>query len=165
MKADFNKAVEESKRILITFGVDSPPVPLTNIVSSYGINIVYADFSSLPKGNEIAGFMDFDKKKIVVNKDDPPNRQRFTIAHELGHYLLHKDYVKDESRYNVLLRRPLKDLDYTKEEQEANCFAANLLVPKEMLEKYKKIPNSISASLFAVSEDVIKFRKLYNHLS
>src|SRR5205823_4215324 len=97
---------------------------------------------------------------IVVNKDDPSTRQRFTIAHELGHYILHQDYVKDESKYKVLLRRPLQDLDYTKEEKEANCFAANLLVPNDLFKKYKDVPNGINSTLFAVSEDVIKFSKM-----
>lgn len=162
---NYQKALAESKKILSIFGIDSPPIPLTDVVSSYGLNIVYADFSSITKGNEIAGFMDFENKKIVVNKDDPPNRQRFTIAHELGHYLLHQDYVKDESKYAVLLRRPLEDKNYSTEEKEANCFAASLLVPDELLRKYKSIPNSIIASLFAVSEDVIKFRKMNLNLS
>ena len=96
----------------------------------------------------------------MVNKDDPPNRQRFTIAHELGHYIMQKEYVKDESKYKVLLRRPLKDLNYTKEEKEANCFAAYLLVPSDLMEKYKDVSTSISASLFAVSEDVIRYSKM-----
>lgn len=159
MSADFKKAEQESKDILTTFGVDSPPVPLADIVSSYGLNIKYADFSSIPEGNKIAGFIDLETSNIYVNKDDSPNRQRFTIAHELGHYILHKDYVKDEEKYSVLLRVPLKDRDYAPEEQEANCFAASLLVPNELLKKYKDIPNTIKASIFAVSEDVIKYRK------
>lgn len=160
MPANFQSAIQESKDILTSFGVDAPPVPLADIVSSYGLNILYADLSKIKKGNEIAGFIDFDKKRIVVNKDDPPNRQRFTIAHELGHYILHKDYVKNDSEYKVLLRRPLKDQNYTKEEKEANCFAAYLLVPNNLIEKYKDIPTSISASLFAVSEEVIKYSKM-----
>lgn len=160
MNSNLQKAIQESKKILTTFGVDSPPVPLTDIVTSYGLDIVYADFSPLPQGNEIAGFIDFENKKIYVNKDDPPNRQRFTIAHELGHYILHPDLIKNESKYKVLLRRPLNDKKYTPEETEANCFAAYLLVPSELLEKYKDIPNSINSSIFAVSENVIKFSKM-----
>lgn len=159
MNIYMQKAINESKNILATFGVDSPPVPLIDIVASHGLNIVYADFSTIKKGNEIAGFIDFKKKRIIVNKDDSPNRQRFTIAHELGHYILHQDYVKDAKKYKVLLRRPLKDANYTPEERAANCFAAYLLVPSNLLKKYNDIPNSIAASLFAVSEDVIKYSK------
>lgn len=164
MSDNLQKAIDISKDILTTFGVDSPPIPLTDIVAAHGLNIVYADFSAVKNGNKIAGFLDFDAHKIYVNKDDPSNRQRFTIAHELGHFLLHQDYVKDESKYNVLLRTPLKDKDYTPEEKEANCFAAYLLVPSELLKKYEKYPNSIVASLFAVSEDVIKYSKMRAHL-
>lgn len=159
MKANFIKAENEATDILKTFGVDSPPIPLLDIVSSYGIEISYADFSDVPHGNEIAGFIDLEKNKIVVNEDDSPNRQRFTIAHELGHFIMHQNYIKDGKKYNVLLRMPLKNHNYTPEEQEANCFAASLLVPKMLLESYSELPNGISASLFAVSEDVIKYRK------
>ncbi len=164
MLGDLQKAIQESKNILATFGVDAPPVPLADIVTSQGLNIIYADFSDIAKGNEIAGFIDFDNKRIVVNKDDSPNRQRFTIAHELGHYLLHKEYVQDVKKYKVLLRRPLKNGSYALEEKEANCFAAYLLVPSNLLKKYEKLPNSINASLFAVSEDVIAYSKKRTHL-
>lgn len=157
--ADYKKAIEESNRIVSTFGVDTPPVPLLEMVSSYGLDVVTLDFSVIPSGNEIAGFLDFDKKIIVINKADSPNRQRFTIAHELGHFLLHQDYAMDKDRYMVLLRRPLKDTNYSNEEKEANCFAAYLLVPPEILQKYKDVPNGIIATMFAVSEDVIKFSR------
>lgn len=160
MSAGLQKAIDESKKILATFGVDSPPVPLRDIVSSFGLNIIYADFSKMPRGNEIAGFIDFDKKKIYVNKDDSPNRRRFTIAHELGHYIMHKAYIKNESKYKVLLRKPLEDKNYTPEEKEANCFAAYLLVPDELLNKYKDVSNSINSALFVVSQDVIKYSKM-----
>jgi len=163
MSPNFNKAIDKSTEVLSSFGVDSPPVPLIDIVTSYGIDIVYANFSSIPKGNEIAGFIDLDRNKIFVNKSDSPSRQRFTIAHEFGHYLLHESYVRDKKRYAVLLRRPLKDLNYSEEEKEANCFAANLLVPNQILSKYKDFPNGIIASLFAVSEDVVKYNRKRNY--
>ncbi|MEK7572092.1 MAG: ImmA/IrrE family metallo-endopeptidase [Patescibacteria group bacterium] len=159
MKADFSKAESEATDILKNFGVDSPPIPLLDIVSSYGLVISYADFSAIPRGNEIAGFIDLKQNKIVVNEDDAPNRQRFTIAHELGHFIMHQNFIKNNKKYTVLLRRPLKNHNYSSEEQEANCFAASLLVPKDILRNYSELPNGISASLFAVSEDVIKYRK------
>lgn len=164
MSADLQKAKEESQKILSDFGADSPPIPLDDIVATYGLKILYSDFSVLPYGNEIAGFINLDTKTIYVNKDDPPNRQRFTIAHELGHYILHPEFIKDDTKYSVLLRQILTNKNYAPEEKEANCFAANLLVPDEMLRKYEDKPNSIISTLFAVSEDVIKFSKMRNNL-
>lgn len=158
MRANYTKAENEALDILDTFGIDSPPIPLFEIVAAYGLNITYAKFTKVPHGNEIAGFIDLERNKIVVNADDPPTRQRFTIAHELGHYILHKKFVENKKKYTVLLRKPLKDLDYSPEEKEANCFAATLLVPKKLLQNYKDLPASISASLFAVSGDVMKYR-------
>jgi len=105
----------------------------------------------------ISGFFDCEEKAIFVNKDEWPLRQTFTIAHELGHKILHEEWAKS-SDYRVLLR----DQDHAGDdfhEKEANAFAANLLVPRFMLDKYWKSlsPEQLS-QLFAVSVPVIKFR-------
>lgn len=65
-----------------------------------------------------------DKHLIAFNKDHHPHRQRFTIAHELGHLLLeHADLRNNEDDYTT--KNP--------EETAANKFAAELLVPLEFL--------------------------------
>ena len=71
----------------------------------------------------------------------------------------HQDYLKDKTKYKVLLRRPVKEGGYSPEEQEANCFAAHLLVPSDVLQKYKDVPCEICAALFAVSRDVIIYSR------
>jgi Zn-dependent peptidase ImmA (M78 family) len=159
MSYNIRLAKRESQKLLTDFGIDAPPIPLNDIVSANGLNIVYSDFSVLPQGNEIAGFIDFETKNIYVNKDDTPNRKRFTIAHELGHYIMHPDLIKDDAEYNVLLRHVLSDKNYSPEEKEANCFAANLLVPDSLLKRYRDASNSIVSTIFAVSEDVIQFNR------
>ena len=67
---------------------------------------------------------------------------------------------RSNDKYTVLLRRPLEDKNYTPEEKEANCFAAYLLVPDELLKKYEDVSNSINSTLFVVSQDVIKYSKM-----
>ena len=74
----------------------------------------------------VAGFIDFTEQAIYVNAADPYNRQTFTIAHELGHYFLHKEYYKQHPEaYRVLLRRPVGRQNNPLE-KEANAFAPHL---------------------------------------
>jgi Zn-dependent peptidase ImmA (M78 family) len=72
-----------------------------------------------------------DSAVIGVNVMHHPNRQRFTIAHELGHYMLHKPgtYV-DRAFY----RNTESGSGTIKEEREANQFAAALLMPASWVE-------------------------------
>jgi Zn-dependent peptidase ImmA (M78 family) len=99
---------------------------------------------------------------IYVSEKEHPRRQTFTIAHELGHALLHgKLFESHPEDYQVLLRTPI---GATKDplEQEANAFAGHLLVPASLLAKYQRIAdNSELARLFNVSEDVIRYRKAF----
>jgi len=130
-----------------------PPVLPREIAQNYGIEVVFAAFPT--HISEVMGFYDFDGRKIFVNADDHVNRQTFTIAHELGHALLHIDF---REQYQVLLRRPM-GAEADPLEKEANHFAAKLLVPKRFLDQYYKIASvSELARLFVVSEEVIRYR-------
>jgi Zn-dependent peptidase ImmA (M78 family) len=102
---------------------------------------------------------------ICVNKFDSLNRKRFTIAHELGHYFLHKDKLTDGiiDGVNTLNRDGTVD----KIENEANDFAANLLMPEQVFKAlWKREDYSVTnvAEYFLVSESAIvtraKFLKL-----
>ncbi len=72
---------------------------------------------------------------IGVNKHHHENRQRFTVAHELGHMLLHADHplIVDNDGLSLIGRR--KDGENTTREVEANAFAAALLMPVEWVEQ------------------------------
>ncbi|WP_353340376.1 ImmA/IrrE family metallo-endopeptidase [Pelagimonas sp. KU-00592-HH] len=65
--------------------------------------------------------------RIRVNRHEAPTRQRFTIAHEIAHFLLHRDYIGDGIEDSILYRSTLSD----KREAEANRLAAELLMPKD----------------------------------
>lgn len=73
---------------------------------------------------------------IVVNSTHPRVRQRFTVAHELGHLLLH-DYTTPHADSGFKVRfRDLRSSDGSvKEEIEANQFAAELLMPSALVLK------------------------------
>lgn len=85
----------------------------------------------------------------------------FTVAHELGHIILEHD--TNSPGYGVLFRDSAKPKNKNPMEQEADCFAANLLVPtsmlREYLENYPGVPNLLLARLFGVSEEVIRWRR------
>ena len=156
-KARYHFAQQEAEKLLRDLGYDAPPVSPLDIAASLGLTI--APVSMPDEYKDVAGFLDQPKKTIFINSDETFARQMFTIAHELGHFILHKDIIDENpEQYNILFRNsPFKD--DRPMEQEANCFAANLLVPQEMLRKYKRYPNTLLATLFQVSPEVIGYRK------
>ena len=83
----------------------------------------------------VSGFLFRDTRTgsaiIGVNIDQQENRQRFTIAHELGHFLLHSsEGVHVDHTFVVKLRSELSSEGVNSEEIEANLFAAELLMPE-----------------------------------
>jgi Zn-dependent peptidase ImmA (M78 family) len=156
VKADVKKVLEENS-------ITSPPVSPKEIAENYGIKVMFAE---LPDAlDEVQGFFDFDRRQIFVNLKDPPNRQTYTIAHELGHFRLHSEYIRTHPKeYKVLLRQPLAG-EKNPIEQEANAFAAHLLIPRDMLQQYVSIASqSELARLFNVSEEVVRWRIINENL-
>lgn len=133
--------------ILQAFGVVRPPVPVERIVRDLGIPLVQVDepgwsgaVNSTPDG----------RATIFVRRGDVPWRQRFTIAHELGHLLLHEGVQHRDDTFRG-----------TPQESEANDFAANLLMPLWMLESAARRQGSDAARLariFGVSEQAMDIR-------
>lgn len=108
---------------------------------------VVADFLGLavltkPLENKYSGFLAVVEKTIVVNARHSPVRRRFTVAHEIGHYQLHRRKKTDSPVFidhAVYFRRSVSDaggdVDH-RMEMEANAFAAGLLMPDYLLEEY-----------------------------
>lgn len=67
---------------------------------------------------------------ILVDETEPSERQRFTAAHELGHYLLHRNSVGEKIEENFFLHA--EGLTSTQED-EANEFARELLMPMKLV--------------------------------
>ncbi len=89
---------------------------------------------------DMSGFLAKSGEQVVigVNTDHHENRQRFTIAHEIGHFLLHKPnaiHVDRTFKAFIRLRDEISSQGVDEEEIEANFFAAELLMPKRLLEK------------------------------
>ena len=154
---DYAKAQSLAESIISDYQITDPVVPVHDIAATKGLSIKVIPMPEKLKG--VSGFFDPKEKTIYVNGDDVPRRQMFTVAHELGHFLLEHD----PKEYGVLLRFPeVNGKDAS--EQEANCFAANLLVPELMLrdvmKKYSLTKEHLStlAKLFGVSKAVMRYR-------
>lgn len=114
-------------------GIESGPVPVEKIVEAQDIEI------KLDKvDDDLSGFLVHDRESgrtvIGANKAHHKNRQRFTIAHELGHFFLHEGQtVHLDEKFTVNLRSPEFSKGEDVEEREANYFAAELLLPAAFL--------------------------------
>jgi Zn-dependent peptidase ImmA (M78 family) len=140
----------------LTADYTSPPIPVLEIAESNGVNVVFLDFGK--HSETVSGFCDFKGKRLFVNAKDKPERQSFTIAHELGHWMLHRDvFLADPSRYPVLPRFSEPN-EADPMEKEANKFAACLLVPTKLLLPVKGSPVSALARIFRVSRTMMEFR-------
>ena len=158
MTANYTRAKEEATKVLQENFITAPPIDVYEIAKNEGLSIETRDFGD--KFNNISGYIKPEIKTIFVNSHDAENRRKFTIAHELGHWILHKDKLETEpEKYAILYRIPLGRSQDDPIEQEANCFAANLLVPDEML-KARRDDKEIEqlATEFDVSRDVIGYR-------
>ena len=135
--------------------ITEPPVPVIELAKRQGLDVVFVEHDAF---DNVSGFIDFDSREIVVNAKESIGRQAFTIAHEIGHWVLHREKLEANKELSIVYRRAIA-ADKEPIEQEANAFAAELLVPREMLRAYFGVPSSIVAKAFGVSEDVVGYRR------
>ncbi|MFT0862142.1 ImmA/IrrE family metallo-endopeptidase [Ancylobacter sp. G4_0304] len=131
------EAREKARAIIRDFPVRAPPVPIERVVKARGIVLQHA-----PLDDEISGMAYIrDGVSIIgVNALHHPNRQRFTIAHELGHHVLHPEHLRSEvhldKAFRVLMRDGMTSQGIDQLEIQANAFASELLMPTAFLEDY-----------------------------
>ena len=155
--------LEESTKQLIRRLQPSAPVDITAIAKVLGLAVW--EKSDLPSG--IAGKLLRDDKhggtgnfSIIVRAQDPFARKRFTVAHEIAHYLLHRNLFVRELIDDALYRSGLS----TSVEAEANGLAADLLMPWHLLTPLADRPVPDLAALFGVSQQAMSIR-LKSHLT
>lgn len=152
--ADYKKAQFEAEKIWAEMFLEELPLPILEVAESYGLTIREANFSRRP---DLSGILDVEKQTVYLNRSDSPEHKRFTIAHELGHWILHRTMLTKGSELTIYYRRPL-GCERDEREKEANCFAANLLVPLRQLKKYQgRYSNQVIAEIFAVSQQVVGY--------
>ena len=115
-------------------GVKSIPIAVDKIAKFLGIEIRYS-----PLDDELSGmiFVKDNTTFIVVNALHHPNRQRFSIAHEIGHAVMHRHMldgkVHVDKGIKVLMRSAVSSTGTVNEEIQANKFAAELLMPQQSI--------------------------------
>jgi len=138
------------------------PVDITALATELGVAVF--DSYDLPPG--ISGKICLDPTadsgySITVNANEPYRRRRFTVAHECAHFLLHRSKIGDELTDDALYRSEKLN---TQEEFQANNKAAELLMPRKLMNDYiRKGIVSVSqlADEFEVSEPAMRVRMRY----
>ena len=132
-----NRACKAATRVLEERRVSTLPVPVEDIAQHHSL-VLYESME-----DEISGMLIPLKEPklgkdwvILVNKDHSKTRQRFTLAHELGHLVLHGYTTPHADRgYKLRYRNASSATGSVLEEVEANQFAAELLMPEKALLK------------------------------
>jgi len=116
-------------------GIEGPKVNPRIVAEHLGIEVKEYDL-----GDEISGLLVIRDGKVVigVHKIHHPNRQNFSIAHEIGHYVLDHEsqgmFVdKNMQNFSIYHRNSLTSQGTDRQEREANAFAAALLMPEKFL--------------------------------
>ena len=124
-------ARDKAHSILSMYRITELPIPVEKIATLLGFQVVPFDFpDTVSAVIRIKGTI----KVIGVNKNHSETRRRFSIAHELGHYLSGHENFTHEKKIVVDPDKKYLDPQY-RDEQEADEFAAELLMPGDMLKK------------------------------
>src|SRR5687768_16159797 len=127
------KPEQAASRLLKSHRIAATPIPVEQLAEKLGAQVVRE-----PLRGDVSGmlFREDDRIVIGVNSAEAPVRQRFTIAHELGHLQLHpgKPVIIDKL-LRVNLRETRRTSMSDRQEREANQFAAALLMPQEWVKE------------------------------
>lgn len=160
MSREWHKLPENIRARIETLQQDAP-VRLSALAQEFGVKVLA---TALPSGisGEIRPSGEPGQFQIKVNRNDPARRQRFTVAHELAHFLLHQDEIGHGISDDVLYRSTLSDW----REAQANRLAADILMPEPLVDiwleraKMLKVDDVVGflADKFNVSEAAMKIR-------
>ena len=140
----------KARELLRKYNVLAPPVPVEEIARGEGAQIARHRF----KGWESGFILREGRQTIIgVNTRTSRRRQRFTIAHEIGHLLLHEGALIVDHAVRVNWRDEVSGMATDTEEIQANTFSAELLMPRDF----------IIDSLEAYMEEVNRSTKAMSH--
>lgn len=153
---NYEQIYQEAEKFLIAYHPERTlPVPIHEIIDiKLGIHIVPKYM--LEKHIGLVGFLSNDFSTIYIDEnvhDYQEARFRFTLAHEIGHLMLHKSMYKDlpfnspEEWKSIQLE--MKDDVRKWFEWQANCFAGLVLVPRD------EFMNRVNKCVKAIDEEGI----------
>lgn len=154
----------KAKQTLQKVGIHAIPVPIEKVAFRLGIKIKLEDL-----GEDCSGVLvrKGERAVIGVNWSHHSNRQRFSIAHEIGHFVLHSGETYIDKGYSIHFRALESGSGTKKEEMEANAYAAALLMPTTMVrEAFAQQPFDLTeddalemlAEKFKVSTQAMTYR-------
>lgn len=160
MTQNFQSPAAKAKEVLQRYNITAAPVDVEEICRQEKIAVLHIDMGFIEKKakKEISGAIQKHPERgctILVNEADIKPRARFTIAHELGHYYLHMNDSDDKIITSFRMdRSPI--------EAQANKFAAELLMPEDLVrEAHSSMVIPICDSLagfFCVSKQAMRLR-------
>ena len=150
-------------QILLDTGLSYPKNGLLEIADALGISVYSSDLPDF-ENKRVKGVIKWPEQNgtneghptIHLNQNLSESTKVFTLAHEVGHFILHPN----ESKLRIDLFDYSQDTKESLEETEANYFAASLLVPKDKLQTLMRLTGDIDkmAEYFRVSRPVIENR-------
>jgi Zn-dependent peptidase ImmA (M78 family) len=143
-------------------------VDVDEVAEKLGLQVSEQDL-----GANVSGVLYIDKGRGVIGYNKQSEvRRRFTVAHEIGHFILHRlenEIFVDTTSFKGMYRDEKSATGEIKQEREANAFAAALLMPRERVkEEIDKLPFDLSdesenaieklAGIFKVSTQAMMYR-------
>ncbi len=153
MSLAFLNRVDEGEAEIVARFVESCPVKVGELAAELGLKVVRTPLAPKisgliqPSNDTPSGF------EIRVNKYEIPERQRFTVAHEIAHYLLHRQDIGSGVVDSILYRSSLT----SRKETEANRLAADIVMPAKAINRELEKLGGLGAS-GAVEEMAAIFR-------
>jgi Zn-dependent peptidase ImmA (M78 family) len=157
--ASANRDLIDTPEKLLTYaqqqGLTIVPLDVEGVAKAFDIDIKKESLE-----NELSGILrkmpESNKWEMLINAKHHSNRQRYTIAHELGHYFLHR-HLQVEFQDRIFFR----GAESSKEELQANSFASEVLMPenyfREMIREGKNKIDEL-AQEFGVSTLALRIR-------
>jgi Zn-dependent peptidase ImmA (M78 family) len=152
MDETIKTAINTAKKLTKRHGL-APGFDIKDFITSLGINLEITPLESM------SGFayQKEGKKVIGINETDGEQRQRFTMAHELGHMFVHVNDGVIFDRGFAYFRDGNSSTGLNPKERQANAFAAELLMPAEHLIEQVR---SLEGGIIDPMQDDSKIRKL-----
>lgn len=151
----YYKSTSDIYRQAESLGIKTSPFDIESFIKRHGIRIFREEMDI-----DTSGYIEKRLESIVigVNRYQNSRRQRFTLAHEFAHYLLHREIVLSGRHEDQIL---LRSEEWNPREGEANDFASKILMPKSLFEHHvqsgiRKLEDL--ADIFDVSLAAVRYR-------
>lgn len=150
-----NRPEEIARLFRLFLGLNEDPIEnLVSLIERLGIAIIFLDVNS-DKFSGLTVQTDNNFPIIVINKRMPNDHKKFTIAHEIGHLIMHIPFAEDPDFISTL-----EDIDVV--EKQADSFAGAFLIPREQAKfTFREITYSKLSDLkihWKVSKQAIIYR-------